>query len=124
MAQTLLQIVQTIVALGLLNVWLIRANMSTAYRGGNAKNIKEEFAVYGLPGWFCTVVGVLKISSAILLLVGLWIPSLVLPAALMVTGLMLGAVTMHAKVKDPIVKTIPAALMLGMSIAIVGLSLS
>lgn len=110
---------QIIVAFGLLNVWLLRANLSTDYRGGNAKNIKEEFAVYGLPGWFCSLVGFLKVGSAFLLLLGLWIPSLILPSALLIAVLMLGAVSMHAKVKDPIKKTIPAALMLGMNIIIV-----
>ncbi|NBW66916.1 DoxX family protein, partial [bacterium] len=42
-------VLQVIVGLGLLNVWLIRAASATAYRGGAAKTIKEEFAAYGLP---------------------------------------------------------------------------
>ena len=52
MPQTLVSILQVVIALGLLNVWLIRANRSTGYRGGAAKNIKEEFAVYGLSEYF------------------------------------------------------------------------
>jgi hypothetical protein len=116
MQQILLTTIQVIVALGLLNVWLIRSNLSTAYRGGDAKTLKEEFAVYGLPGWFCTLIGFLKISSALTLLLGIWFPPLVLPAAAMITVLMLGAVSMHAKVKDPIRKTLPAAAMLLMSL--------
>lgn len=110
-----LSLIQLIVAFGLLNVWLVRANWSTAYRGGNAKTLKEEFAVYGLPGWFCTFVGFLKISSALVLLAGLLWPAFILPAAALIVVLMLGAVSMHAKVGDPILKTIPAALMLLMS---------
>lgn len=116
MAQIALTTIQLIIALGLLNVWLVRANWSTAYRGGNAKTLREEFAVYGLPGWFCTFVGFLKISSAIVLLAGLWIPQLILPAAAMITVLMLGAVSMHAKVKDPLSKALPATAMLIMSL--------
>jgi hypothetical protein len=116
MQQIILTTIQVIVALGLLNVWLIRSNLSTAYRGGDAKTLKEEFAVYGLPGWFCTLIGFLKISSALTLLLGIWFPPLVLPAAAMITVLMLGAVSMHAKVKDPIRKTLPAAAMLLMSL--------
>jgi uncharacterized membrane protein YphA (DoxX/SURF4 family) len=96
-------------------VWLIRSNWSTAYRGGDAKTLKEEFAVYGLPGWFCTLVGFLKVTSALALLLGIWFPQLILPAAAMITALMIGAVSMHAKVKDPIGKTLPAAAMLLMS---------
>lgn len=118
MTNPLIQILQVVVALGLLNVWLLRANKSTAYRGGEAKTIKEEFAVYGLPSWFCTLIGVLKVTSAVMLLLGLCYPAFVLPAALLVLILMCGAVVMHAKVKDPIKKTIPAALMLLMSVMI------
>ena len=113
--QNALTVMQVIVALGLLNVWLVRANWSTAHRGGGAKTLREEFAVYGLPGWTFAAIGFLKIASAIALLLGLWIPSLILPSAALIVALMIGAVSMHAKVKDPLVKSVPAALMLLMS---------
>lgn len=114
----LIAILQVVVGLGLLNVWLVRANLATNYRGGNAKNIKEEFAVYGLPGWFCSVVGVLKVGGALALLAALWFPELRQPAAALIAVLMAGAVSMHAKVRDPIVKTVPAAAMLVMSLTL------
>jgi uncharacterized membrane protein YkgB len=120
MNDILIKVIQVIIALGLLNVWLIRANWSTAYRGGNAKNLREEFAVYGLSNFFCSFVGVLKIGSAILLLAGLWFPDLTFSAAILVSVLMLGAVAMHFKVSDPIKKTIPAALMLVLSLIVCG----
>ena len=47
---------QVIVAVGLLNVWLLRTNKATAWRGGEARNMHEEFAVYGLPDWFMWLV--------------------------------------------------------------------
>jgi hypothetical protein len=118
MTHSLISIIQVVIALGLLNVWLIRANRSTGYRGGAAKNIKEEFAVYGLSENFCYFVGFLKISCAVLLIAGLWFPPLRLPAALIVTVLMLGAVAMHVKVGDPIKKCVPAGLMLIMSVVV------
>jgi uncharacterized membrane protein YphA (DoxX/SURF4 family) len=111
-------VIQLVVALGLLNVWLVRANWATAYRGGDAKTIKEEFTVYGLPDWFCSLVGFLKISLALTLLIGFWSPFLILPAAAVIAVLMLGAILMHAKVRDPLLKTLPAASMLVMSLAI------
>ena len=123
MIDILVQAMQVVVALGLLNVWLVRANSKTSYRGGDAKTLREEFSVYGLPGWFCSLIGGLKISCALLLLLGLWFPKLVFPTALLVALLMLGAVAMHAKVKDPIKKTFPAAVMLGMNIFIFSHSL-
>lgn len=113
---------QVIVALGLLNVWLIRAGKETAYRGGDAKSIREEFAAYGLPPAMMYVVGGLKILIAIALLAGIWVPTLVLPAAALLTVLMIGAFAMHVKVKDPFQKAVPSLLMLVMAVAIATLS--
>lgn len=109
---------QVIVGLGLLNVWLLRRQSATAYRGGDAKNLKEEFATYGLPAPMFYVVGGLKIACGVLLLAGLAYAPVVLPAAAVVAVLMLGAVAMHLKVGDPVSKYVPAALMLAMSAAI------
>jgi hypothetical protein len=115
---TITQVLQLIVAFGLFNVWVVRRNKSTAYRGGNATNIVEEFAVYGFSPSFCYAIGLLKIGSAILLILGLVFPKIVAPVAFLVSLLMVGAVTMHAKVGDPIKKAIPATLMLIMSLII------
>lgn len=115
-------IIQVIVALGLLNVWLVRAAKSTAYRGGGAKTIREEFEVYGLPSFMVYVVGILKVLIALTMLAGIWLQFLVLPSAALLILLMIGAFIMHLKVKDPFKKTIPSLLMLGMAIAIALLS--
>lgn len=112
-------LLQVVVGLGILNVWLIRSNWSTAYRGGDAKNLKEEFATYGLPVWFFYLVGVLKISCALALLAGIWFHALVIPGAAGLAILMAGAFTMHLKVKDPFRKAWPSLAMLAMSVAIV-----
>jgi hypothetical protein len=109
---------QVIVALGLLNVWLVRARASTAYRGGSAQSLKEEFAMYGLPAWSFYAVGALKVGSAVLLLAGIWVPELIRPPALIVAALMVGALAMHARVKDSPKKFLPALLMLLMCVAI------
>ncbi|MBM4099429.1 MAG: DoxX family protein [Planctomycetes bacterium] len=109
---------QVVVGLGLLNVWLLRRQSATAYRGGDAKNLKEEFAAYGLPAPMFYIVGGLKIACGVLLLVGLWYAPVVMPAAAVVALLMLGAVAMHLKVGDPVSKFVPASLMLAMSAAI------
>ncbi len=114
-------ILQVIVGLGLLNVWLVRARAATAYRGGSAQSLKEEFAAYGLPEWTFYAVGALKVGSAVLLIVGIWIPQLIRPPALVVAALMVGALAMHAKAKDPLTKSVPALLMLLMAVAIFAL---
>ena len=116
-------VLQVVVALGLLNVWLVRAGASTAYRGGSAQSLRDEFAAYGLPDWMFYAVGFLKITSAVLLIAGIWIPALLIPPAAIVAVLMIGALAMHAKVRDPLIKSLPAFLMLVMSVAILLLQL-
>ena len=118
------RLLQVILALGLLNVWLVRARAATAYRGGAAQSLEEEFAAYGLPSWAFYLVGALKLGIAVVLLMGLWIPSLVPPAAACLVLLMLGAVAMHLKVGDPPIKSLPALLMLAMSGSLLGLALA
>ncbi len=110
---------QIIVSLGLLNVWLIRFNRPTAYRGGNARSMKEEFAVYGLPPFLVYLVGGLKVSAALLLLVGIWLSWVVTPAAVLVSALMTGAFFMHLKVGDPFLKAVPALSVLALSLLII-----
>lgn len=109
---------QLFVAFGLLNVWLIRSNKKTSYRGSNSSSLKDEFTAYGLPLWSFYIIGFIKITSALLLLIGLWIPFLVFPSALVISLMMLGALCMHIKVKDPVQKSLPALIMLLCSIAI------
>ncbi|MGI9161385.1 MAG: DoxX family protein [Mycobacterium sp.] len=109
---------QIVVALGLFNVWLVRARAATAYRGGSAQSLKEEFATYGLPEWTFYVVGALKLGSAVLLIAGIWFPALIKAPALIVAALMVGALAMHAKAKDSPAKYLPALLMLVMCVAI------
>lgn len=111
-------VLQIIVAFGLLYVWVVRLNQDTPYRGSNATSLKDEFAAYGLPLWSFYVIGFLKISSALLLLIGIWIPIVVFPAAFVISILMAGAILMHLKVRDPLIKSVPALIMLLFSIAI------
>ena len=107
-----------IVGLGILNVWLIRGQRPTNYRGGNAQSLKAEFAAYGLPAPLFYVIGTLKLGAALALLLGIALPQLVAPAAALMTALMLGAIVMHVKVRDPAHKSLPAAILLLLSVAI------
>lgn len=117
-------ILQVIVALGIVNVWLLRYSKVTEWRGGAARNMKEEFAVYGLPEWAVGVVGFFKLLFAAGLLAGIWFPLVAQLAALGLAALMLGAVAMHFKVKDPIKRALPAFLMLVMSLLVAFLSIA
>jgi uncharacterized membrane protein YphA (DoxX/SURF4 family) len=115
---TLIIIIQVVIALGIFNVWLLRYGKSSPWRGGNASNMKEEFAVYGLPSWFVGVVGFLKILFAILLIIGIWFPAVTQPAAIGIAVLMLGAMSMHFKVKDPLKKSLPSFTLLILSLVV------
>lgn len=112
----ILIILQLTIACGLLNVWLVRFNKKTRYRGANAQNMKEEFAAYGLPLWFMYLVGTLKIVIAISLVTVVIVPSYTLyvgiPALCVLSLLMLGAISMHLKIRDSLIKTVPAIAML------------
>lgn len=107
---------QLIIAIGLVNVWLVRFHKPTKYRGGGAGNMADEFAAYGLPKWFMYLVGMGKILIATLMIVGFWVPMVVCPSSLLLGLLMLGAVAMHVKVRDPFIRALPALLMLGMAL--------
>ena len=118
-AVTVNAVLQLIVGLGLLNVWVLRAARRTSYRGGAAQTLREEFASYGLPTAAFYLVGALKVIAALVLLAGLWWPLPVRAAAGAVVVLMVGAIFMHVKIKDPITKSVPAAILLVMCLVLV-----
>ena len=47
--------------MGILNVWIIRYDLETQWRGGGL-DLMEEFSNYGLPLWLMYFVGFTKIS--------------------------------------------------------------
>ncbi len=102
------RIAQVGAALWIYNVWFHRFNKDTGYRGGDATNMREEFAEYGFPPPAMYAVGATKVGLATALLAGLWAPKLVRPAAIGLAAFMLGAIGMHMKVKDPVKRATPA----------------
>lgn len=117
---TLIIIFKVIIAAGILNVWLLRFNKKTKWRGAGAGNMNEEFAKYGLPSWFVPVVGFLKLFFAALLVISIFKTgyNLALIGALGMGVLMIGAIAMHIKVNDELKRSLPAFLMLAMSAVI------
>lgn len=109
---TVVLIAQIVIALGIFNVWIVRYGKATSWRGSEATNMREEFEVYGLSSTVLRIVGFLKLLFAVLLIAGIWFPQLTKPAAAGLGLLMLGAVFMHFKVKDPPKKSLPAFTML------------
>ena len=59
MLKNLSKVLSVFVGLTIINVWLFRSNRSTSYRGGDATNLIEEFAVYGLEDYFL-IIGIIS----------------------------------------------------------------
>ena len=111
-------VAKVISALGIFNVWMLRYNKITEYRGGNAKSLKEEFEIYGLKPWHMYIIGAIKIIVSVLFIIscfGEYINILdfaVFYGAAIMSLIMIGAILMHLKVNDPFKKSIPAITML------------
>jgi hypothetical protein len=114
--------VQLIIAIGIYNVWIVRFAKPTKWRGGTATDMKSEFEAYGVPVWFMMVIGFLKITLATTLIAGIWFSDVVGPAAIGMTALMSGAIGMHIKVKDPLMKSLPAFTVFSLSLFLVVIS--
>jgi hypothetical protein len=117
--EKLVILIQLVIAFGIFNVWILRFDRATAWRGGDATTMTEEFRVYGLSDSTRKIVGFLKLSSAGLLLVGIWFPPVARLAAGIIAVLMLAAVVMHFRVADPVRKSLPAFCMFVLSSVVV-----
>ena len=100
------------------NVWLFRFNKETPYRGGEAKNMIEEFAAYGLDLNTMYLIGSLKIIASLGLIIGLLKTKISVYSSLLMAILMTGAIYFHFKISDPAIKYFPSALMLTCSVFI------
>jgi len=112
-------IIKVFIFFSIVNVWFLRFNKPTSWRGGQAANMKKEFEVYGLSETMLYLVGGLKVLAATLLVVSIWAPQLTLPSAGIMALLMAGAITMHIKVKDPLEKSFPAFSFLVLSLLLI-----
>jgi len=112
----ILIIIKIMTALGIFNVWILRYNKMTEYRGGNAKSLKEEFETYGLKLWFMYIIGAIKIVISILFIISCFniLDFAVFYGSAIMSIIMIGAILMHLKANDPFKKSVPAISMLTM----------
>ena len=80
-------------------VWVVRYD-----------NIKKEFVDYGLPRWLRDLVGILKISFAIM--IQFESPQLIMVGSVGIVILMSGAVATHLKIKSNLRNILPSITML------------
>ena len=112
----LLTLIQLLLVAAMIDVWILRYDKPLRARGGDAQTMVEEFRVYGLPDWFRVLTRVLKLSSAALIAVGIWIDVAAFAGGSLLSVLMAGAVVMHIKVKDSWLKSVPASFFLLLSL--------
>ena len=98
---------QVLVAASIFFVWVVRYD-----------NIIREFKQYGLPDWLRDVVGILKMTFALLLLLGIQRASLALIGSLGIAGLMGCAFAVHLRVKNPAFKMLPSLTLQAFSLII------
>jgi hypothetical protein len=111
MLKKLSNILSLIVGFTVVNVWLFRSNKSTSYRGGEASSLLEEFEVYGLGDYFY-IIGFIKVSLAIILILSIYFNKLKLMSSLGIAIMMIVAIYMHFSVGDELIKSMPASVML------------
>jgi uncharacterized membrane protein YphA (DoxX/SURF4 family) len=117
--KAILNILIVVVSVTVITAWTYNINLDTTFRGGDATNMIEEFEAYGLNQTTMVVVGIFKVSCAIMLLFGLKYRKLILPAAGVMALFMIAAVYFHFSISDPIVPTAPSLLMLASCLSII-----
>lgn len=105
--ETLIDLLQVIVALSVAFVWTFRFH-----------NVIIEFQQFGLSDLTRSVVGVSKIALATLLIAGIWYPSLVFAAAVLMGLFMVSAQYFHFKVGNPFIKHLPSLVLLLLCVVI------
>ena len=110
--KTIYKVLIIVVATAVLSAWTWRLNVPSIYRGGDAINMIEEFKAYGLNQTTMVVVGIFKVTCAIILLIGLKVRRFVTPAAFIMGIFMIAAVYFHISISDPLVPTLPSFIML------------
>ncbi len=81
-------------------------------------NIIEEFKQYRLPDWLRDFVGILKVTFATCLLVGIGRPRGAIVGGVGIALLMAAALVTHLRVKNPLLKILPSATLLVLALVI------
>lgn len=99
---------QALLAAAIFFVWVVRYD-----------NIVAEFKGYGLSESLRDLVGILKLTFALMLLIGIERPFFAIVGGAGIAVLMAAAVVTHLRVKNPVPKMLPALALLSCSVVIV-----
>jgi hypothetical protein len=103
---------QALVVASIVFVWVVRYD-----------NIVQEFNQYNLPDWLRDLVGVLKLSFALMLLIGIERGLFAVVGGVGIAVLMAAAFVVHLRVKNPLFKMLPSLTLLIFSVAIAWINL-
>ena len=109
--ENLVIVLQALVAASIFFVWVVRYD-----------NIVQEFQQYRLPAWLRDLVGILKLTCALLLLIGTWRPFLAVVGGLGLALLMGAALITHLRLRNPTLRMLPSTSLLLISFVIVGIN--
>jgi len=98
---------QTLVAASVFFVWVVRY-----------ENIVQEFKQYGLPGWLRDLVGILKMTFVLMLLIGMQRGLFAVVGGIGIAILMGAAFVTHLRIKNPVFKMLPSLALLVLSVVI------
>ena len=98
---------QALVAASIFYVWVVRY-----------ENIIQEFIHFGLSDWLRDLVGILKLTFSLLLLIGIERVPLAVAGSLGISVLMVCAFLTHLRVKNPAFKMLPSLALLLLSLVI------
>lgn len=104
-------VLQAFVAASIFFVWVVRYD-----------NITREFKQYGLPDGLRDLVGILKLTFSLLLLIGIDRAGFAVAGGLGIALLMGCAFVVHMRAKTPVVKRVPCLMLLVISLAIATLN--
>ena len=103
--EILIQVLKIIALVSILFVWVVRYN-----------NIQNEFEKYNLPNWLRDMVGIIKISFAVMLHSD--IITMILIGSGGISLLMSAAIFTHFRVKNELYKMLPALSLLSIGLVI------
>ena len=98
---------QSLVAASVFFVWVVRY-----------ANLVQEFKQYGLPDWLRDLVGVLKMTFSLMLLIGIERGLYAVVGGIGIAILMGAAFVVHLRVKNPVFKMLPSLTLLVFSVVI------
>ena len=102
---------QALVAASIVFVWVVRYD-----------NIVQEFVQYNLPDWLRDLVGILKLTFALMLLIGIERGLFAVVGGIGIAVLMAAAFVVHLRVRNPLIKMLPSLILLIFSTTIAWLN--